>query len=99
MTKRRGQLLGAVGGGALLGLFLAWRHLSVRVSTDDSQIDGHVNAVSARVSGTVTAVLVADNQHVEAGTPLVRIHPQDYHIAAPRAEADLDGHEASARAA
>ena len=57
----------------LAGLLVAWRHFSVRVSTDDAQIDGHVNAVSARVGGTVTAVLVADNQFVEKGTPLVRI--------------------------
>jgi membrane fusion protein, multidrug efflux system len=69
------------------------------VSTDDAQLDGHVNAVSARVSGTVTAVLVQDNQLVEAGTPLVRIDAKPYEIAVARAQADLLENEAQARAA
>jgi membrane fusion protein, multidrug efflux system len=99
MTKKRVQLLGIVGLVVLVGLSLAWRHYAVRVSTDDAQIDGHVNAVSARVGGTVTAVLVNDNQYVQTGTPLVRIDPRDYQIAVARAEADLAENEASARAA
>jgi membrane fusion protein (multidrug efflux system) len=99
MTTRRLRALAALGVVVLLGLFLAWRHFSVRISTDDAQIDGHVNAVSARVGGTVTAVLVGDNQYVEKGTTLVRIEPRDYEIAVARAEADLAENEASARAA
>jgi len=99
MTKRRVQVGAAVGVVLLSGLLVAWRHFAVRVSTDDAQIDGHVNAVAARVGGTVIAVLVSDNQLVEAGTPLVRIDPRDYEIAVGRAEADLAENEASARAA
>lgn len=99
MTKRRIQMAGAAGIVALLALVLVWRHFAVRVSTDDAQIDGHVNAVSARVGGTVAAVLVADNQYVEKDTVLVRIDPRDYEIAMARAEADLAENEAAARAA
>jgi membrane fusion protein (multidrug efflux system) len=99
MTKRRIQLAGAAGLVVLLALFLAWRHFSVRISTDDAQIDGHVNTVSARVGGTVTEVLVADNQLVEKGTPLVRIEARHYEIAVARAAADLAENEAQARAA
>ncbi len=99
MTKRRVQILAVVGVVLLSSLLVAWRHFAVRISTDDAQIDGHVNAVSARVGGTVTAVLVADNQFVEKGTPLVRIDSRDYEIALKRAEADLAENEASARAA
>jgi membrane fusion protein (multidrug efflux system) len=69
------------------------------VSTDDAQIDGHVNAVAARVGGTVTAVLVSDNQLVEASTTLVRIEARPYEIAVARAAADLAENEAQARAA
>jgi membrane fusion protein (multidrug efflux system) len=83
---------------ALLAL-LAWRHFSGRESTDDAQIDGHVNPVAARVGGTVLAVFVADNQRVEPGTPLVRIDPRDYEVALARARADLAENEATARAA
>jgi len=78
---------------------LAWRHLSGRESTDDAQIDGHVNPVAARVGGTVQAVLVSDNQLVEKGTLLVRIDPRDYEVALARAQADLAENEATARAA
>ena len=84
MTKRRMQLGGAVGVIVLVAAFLAWRHFSVRISTDDAQIDGHVNAVAARVGGTVAAVLVADNQYVEKGAVLVRIEAKDYEIAVAR---------------
>ena len=78
---------------------LAWRHFSGRESTDDAQIDAHVNPVAARVGGTVLAVLVADNQPVEKGTLLVRIDPRDYEVALARAQADLAENEATARAA
>ena len=35
----------------LVAVFFLWRYLGSYESTDDAQIDGHVNAVSARVSG------------------------------------------------
>jgi membrane fusion protein (multidrug efflux system) len=81
------------------GGILAWRYFAVRESTDDAQIDGHVNPVAARVGGTVTDVLVDDNQYVDKGTLLVRIDPRDYKVALDRARADLAENEASARAA
>ena len=77
---------------------LAWRHFSGRESTDDAQIDGHLNGVSARVGGTVTELLVSDNQYVQKGTTLLRIDPRNYQIAVARAEADLAENEASTRA-
>jgi membrane fusion protein (multidrug efflux system) len=78
---------------------LAWRYFAVRESTDDAQIDGHVNPVAARVGGTVLDLLVKDNQQVEAGALLVRIDARDYQVAVDRAQADLAENEASARAA
>jgi len=99
MTKRRVQFAAAAGVVVLVAIVLAWRYFSARESTDDAQIDGHVNAVSTRVGGTVSEVLVSDNQYVEKGTPLVRLDPKDYEIAVARAEADLAENEASARAA
>jgi membrane fusion protein (multidrug efflux system) len=83
----------------VIGGLLAWRYFSVRESTDDAQIDGHVVPVAARVGGTVLAVLVSDNQQVEKGALLVRIDPRDHAVAVSRAEADLAENEATARAA
>jgi membrane fusion protein (multidrug efflux system) len=70
-----------------------------RESTDDAQTEAHVVQISARVGGTVTNVLVKDNQQVEMGATLVEIDPRDYQIAVDRAKADLADAEASAKAA
>ena len=72
-----------------------WRYSSIRESTDDAQIDGHLHPVSARISGTVLEVLVRDNQYVEQGTPVVKIDPSDYQVAVDRARADLAEMEAT----
>jgi membrane fusion protein (multidrug efflux system) len=64
-------------------------YYAVRESTDDAQVDGHINPISARVSGTVTRVLVNDNEFVKAGSVLVQIDPRDYQVAVARAEAEL----------
>ncbi len=78
----------------------AWLWLTAgRESTDDAQTESHVVQISARVGGTVTGVLVKDNQTVEAGATLVEIDPRDYQIAVERAKADLADAEASAKAA
>jgi membrane fusion protein, multidrug efflux system len=62
-------------------------------------MDGHVNSVSARVSGHVLKLNVQDNQFVEAGTVLVEIDPADYEIAVNRAKADYEDALAAASAA
>ncbi|HKV08701.1 MAG TPA: HlyD family secretion protein [Thermoanaerobaculia bacterium] len=46
-------------------------------TTDDAQIDGHIDPVLPRVSGFVAEVLVKQNQPVRAGDVLVRIDPRD----------------------
>jgi membrane fusion protein (multidrug efflux system) len=79
--------------------FFAYRYFSSYESTDDAQIDGHVNSVSARVSGHVTKLNVEDNQFVKAGTVLVEIDPADYEVAYQRAKADFEDAQAAALAA
>src|SRR5581483_4353948 len=68
-------------------------------STDDAQIDGHVNPVGARVGGTVVKLNVQDNQQVKAGDVLVQIDPKDYEVALARARAELANAEAELAAA
>ena len=83
---------------AIVGFFV-WRYLGSYESTDDAQIDGHVNSISARVSGHVIKLNVQDNQYVEAGTVLVEIDPTDYQVAVQRAQADYNDAKATADAA
>ena len=83
----------------LVGGFFVWRYLGTYESTDDAQVDGHLNAISTRVAGYVTEVNVNDNQYVEKGAVLVQIDPRDYQVAVERAKADLADAEAAAQAA
>ena len=75
--------------------FYIWRYLNTYESTDDAQIDGHINAVSARISGNVLEIRAEDEQVVKAGDVLVRIDPRDYEVAVAKAEADLRDAEAA----
>src|SRR5579862_2796394 len=79
--------------------FFLWRYFSSYEDTDDAQIDGHLNSVSARISGHVLKLLVQDNQYVQAGTPLVQVDPKDYQVAYDRAKAEYDDAVALAAAA
>src|SRR5436190_10645687 len=83
----------------IVGGFFLWRYFSSYESTDDAQIDGHINSVSARVSGHVVKLNVEDNQYVEKGTLLVEIDPVDYEVAVERARADYADAQAQAIAA
>ena len=76
-----------------------WHYYSVRESTDDAQIDGHIDPISPRVTGTVLRVLHDDNEVVKAGDLLVELDPKDYEVAVDRARADLANAQANAVAA
>lgn len=80
---------------ALIVAIPIYAYYSVRESTDDAQIDGHLIPVSARISGTVISVLVNDNQPVRAGQELVRLDPADYQVALEQAQAQLSTSQAT----
>jgi membrane fusion protein, multidrug efflux system len=79
--------------------FFAYRYFASYESTDDAQVDGHINSISARVSGHVIKLNVQDNQMVHAGDVLVEIDPADYQVAYERAKADFQDAQAAAVAA
>jgi membrane fusion protein (multidrug efflux system) len=79
--------------------FFIYRYVTSYESTDDAQVDGHVNSVSARISGHVIKLNVQDNQFVKAGTVLVEVDPADYQLAYERAKADFEDAQAAAVAA
>jgi membrane fusion protein, multidrug efflux system len=89
-----------IGGIVLIAAgLLMWRYLSSYESTDDAQVYGHLDPVSARVAGQVQKLLVNDNQYVTAGSPLVQIDPSDYEVALEKAKADYADAQAMAAAA
>ena len=80
---------------ALIAAIPIYAYYSVRESTDDAQVDGHIVPISPRISGTILAVLVSDNQPVKAAQELVRLDPADYQVAYGEAKAQLANAEAS----
>lgn len=79
--------------------FFAYRYFTSYESTDDAQVDGHINSVSARISGHVIKLNIQDNQLVHAGDVLLEIDPADYQVAYERAKADFQDAQAAAVAA
>src|ERR1700680_1243158 len=86
---------------AATGASLWWLHSQKYESTDDAQIEGHLDLVSARISGTVTYInpRVENNRFVEAGTLLLELDPRDYAAELEHAQANLDTRTAEARSA
>jgi membrane fusion protein (multidrug efflux system) len=67
------------------------------VSTDDAYVSARIAPVSARVTGHVADVLVADNQDVKAGDLLVRLDPRDFQVALAEARASAEAARADLR--
>jgi membrane fusion protein (multidrug efflux system) len=86
---------------AVAGVSIWWLRSQNFESTDDAQIEGHLDSVSARISGTVTYInpRVENNLFVEAGTLLMELDPQDYAAELEHAKANLDTRTAEARSA
>jgi membrane fusion protein, multidrug efflux system len=91
----------AVAGLAAAGVSLWWLHSQNYESTDDAQVEGHLDLVSARISGTVTYIdpRVENNRLVEAGTLLMELDPRDYAAELEHAKANINTRNAEARSA
>ena len=72
-----------------IGGYMYWSYASVRESTDDAQIDGHIYPVSAMVDGTLLDVLVDNNQFVQAGAVLGHIDSRFFQAALDKARGDV----------
>src|SRR6266481_7361271 len=86
---------------AVGGASLWWVHSQDYESTDDAQIEGHLDLVSSRISGTVVYInpRVENNQLVEAGTLLMELDPRDYAAELEHAKANLATRTAEAHSA
>src|SRR5580704_1297241 len=66
-----------------------WGYFDSYESTDDAQIEGHLNGISSRISGTVTEVHFENNQKIVAGEVLVELDPRDYRVSLEQAKASM----------
>jgi len=81
--------------------YLWWQHAQAYESTDDAEIEGHLDSVSSRIAGTVVFInpAVENNQFVKQGTLLLELDPRDYQAELASATAALDARSAGQRAA
>src|ERR1022692_4802706 len=61
----------------LVAGFFVYRYVSSYESTDDAEVDGHINPISPRFSGHVVNLSAPDNQYCRAGKELGKIDPAD----------------------
>jgi membrane fusion protein, multidrug efflux system len=92
VTRGRGRafiiffLFLLIAGGVGLYFWLQSREFE---STDDAEVEAHLNAISSRVDGAITHVYVDDNQFVKAGDPLVDLDPRDFQVTVDQTRAQV----------
>jgi membrane fusion protein, multidrug efflux system len=74
-----------------IGATAWWFYSSQFETTDDAQIEGHLDAISTRISGTVVYINpdVENNHFVKEGTLLLELDPRDYEAELEHAKATL----------
>jgi membrane fusion protein (multidrug efflux system) len=96
-------ILAAVGIGAIAtaGIFgyNYWQFASTHEETDNATVAGHIINVSSRINGTVTDVLVDDNQQIHKGQLLVKLDPRDLEVKVQSSQAALEAARRQANAA
>ncbi len=75
--------------GVVSGVWL-WCRSKTHVTTDNAFVESHIYSISARVPGTVSRVLVIDNQPVKKGDLLVEMDANDYRTRMQNAMAQLN---------
>ncbi|MDO8785152.1 MAG: HlyD family secretion protein [Syntrophales bacterium] len=74
-------------------VFFYLQYKKIHITTDDAFIDGKVHTIASKVSGTVKAIHVDDNQFVKADRLLVEIDPRDYDVRVNEAQFGLKAEE------
>lgn len=91
--KPIGLILAALGVGAIAASSFGyrwWQYASTHEATDNATVAGHIHQVSSRINGTISDVLVNDNQLVQKGQLLVKLDPRDYENKVQQAEAAIE---------
>jgi membrane fusion protein (multidrug efflux system) len=97
--RRRTLLFASVLGILILvGVVAFWLYSRTYESTDDAQVDGHLNGITARIDGVIKAVHVEENQSIQAGQLIAEMDPRDYEVALEQAQAQFLKAQAELRA-
>ncbi|QGZ39377.1 membrane fusion protein (multidrug efflux system) [Pseudoduganella flava] len=66
-----------------------WYRSTHFVETENAYVAGHVHPVSSRIAGTVTKVLIDDNQYVKEGDVIAELDPFDQRIKVDQIRAQI----------
>jgi len=98
LTVRRALIgVALLAGTALAGSYGHdyWTHGRFMVSTDDAYVKADYTTVAPKVPGYLAAVLVEDNQTVQAGQVVARIDDRDLRTSLEQAHADVAAADAT----
>jgi membrane fusion protein (multidrug efflux system) len=76
----------AIGAGTL---YFYLQYKKTHISTDDAFVDGRIHVIASKISGTVKALNINDNQFVKKNDLLLGIDPEDYDVKVKEAQAGL----------
>jgi membrane fusion protein, multidrug efflux system len=76
-----------------------WQFASIHQGTENATVAGHIHQVSAKIPGTVSQVLVDDNQFVQQGQLLIKLDERDYQNKVQQSQAALQAAQRQAQAA
>jgi len=82
----------------LVGVVAFWLYSRTYESTDDAQVDGHLNGITTRIDGVIKAVHVEENQSIQAGQLVAVMDSRDYEVALEQTQAQLLKAQADLRA-
>src|SRR6202035_1559262 len=82
----------------LCGVIGFWLYSRTYESTDEAQVDGHVNGITARIDGVIKAIYVEENQSIQAGQLIAEMDPRDYQVALEQTQAQFLKAQADLRA-
>jgi membrane fusion protein (multidrug efflux system) len=94
-THRRKKIVALIAFPAIIvigaaAIYFYLQYKKTHISTDDAYVDGYIHTIAPKISGTVAALHIRDNQFVRAGDLLLDIEPQDYIVAVKQARAALE---------
>jgi len=78
---------------AVIGAVAAYfyvRYISTHITTEDAFVEGNIHVIAPKISGTVKAIHVKDNQYVKTGEVLIEIDEADYDARVQEAESILN---------
>lgn len=86
--------LAALGGGGWFG-YSWWTEGRFHVETDDAYVDADISRISARATGYIVAMPVAENMRVKAGDVIAQIDDTDARLALEAANRKVEGQKAT----